>query len=245
MTKDSKASVDMVQAEEHELVAAYALNALDEDERRTFEAHLGSCPRCRGELAELGDAAASLAFATADAAPPPALRDRILDSARAGGAVVPLRHRYGARVAVAAAAVAACAAVGLGLWAASLSESLSRERDALRAREAAVAVLADPAARRVALTGRSGVLAVDSRGRAALAVRGLPPAPRGRTYEAWVIERAPRPAGTFDSGGRVTVFALRSVVPEGAKVAVTIERAGGVDRPTTKPLLVAQAGSSA
>ncbi len=47
--------------EEHELVAAYALNALDADERAEFERHLRSCDARRDELASLSAAAAALA----------------------------------------------------------------------------------------------------------------------------------------------------------------------------------------
>ena len=30
----------------HELTAAYALDALDPEERRAYEAHLATCPQC-------------------------------------------------------------------------------------------------------------------------------------------------------------------------------------------------------
>ncbi len=41
----------------HEQVAAYALDALDDDERRAYEAHLAGCEQCRAELAGLTDTA--------------------------------------------------------------------------------------------------------------------------------------------------------------------------------------------
>ena len=47
----------------HDLTAAYALDALDPDDRERFELHLGSCARCRDELTALGGAAAALALA--------------------------------------------------------------------------------------------------------------------------------------------------------------------------------------
>ena len=37
----------------HDLSAAYALDALDDDERRAFEEHLAGCERCREEVAAL------------------------------------------------------------------------------------------------------------------------------------------------------------------------------------------------
>ena len=104
----------------HDLTAAYALDALDPEDARRYEAHLAHCSRCHDELAELSEAAGALAYATEASAPPPALRARILDQARAERPnVVPLRPRW-LRPVIAAAAVAACAAIGLGLWASSL-----------------------------------------------------------------------------------------------------------------------------
>ena len=44
----------------HELTAAYALDALDEADEREYEDHLARCPRCREDLASLGEAAAAL-----------------------------------------------------------------------------------------------------------------------------------------------------------------------------------------
>ena len=47
----------------HDLTAAYALDALDPEERREYEAHLARCDRCREELASLSEASSSLAYA--------------------------------------------------------------------------------------------------------------------------------------------------------------------------------------
>jgi anti-sigma-K factor RskA len=221
----------------HELTAAYALDALDDVEERRYEEHLARCPQCREDLASLGEAASSLAFASAGPAPSPALRARILDQARSERPnVVPFRRRA-TWIATAAAAAAACAALALGLWAASLSRSLDRERD----RQAAVAaVLGDPAARRLALSSSHGSLVVARTGRAVLLVSGFEPAPSGRVYEAWVVQNGtPRRAGTFTSGRTATL--LTTSVPRGAKVLVTQERAPGVDQPKGTPLTGTQA----
>jgi len=78
---------------------------------------------------------------------------------------------------------------------------------------------------------------------ATLRVSGLPAAPRGETYEAWVIPpgKAARPAGLFAGRNGTTVVHLRGTVPSGAVVAATVERAGGVSVPTTTPVFSAQA----
>jgi anti-sigma-K factor RskA len=128
--------------------------------------------------------------------------------------------------------VAAVAAIGFGIWAASLSRSLEQEREARDQVDRALAVLADPQARLVALSGGDGSLVVSSTGDAALVLRELPAAPTGKDYEAWVVEDGtPRPAGVFEGGGAVAV-GLERPVPEGALVAVTLEPDGGVDVPT-------------
>jgi putative transcriptional regulator len=64
-------------------IAAYALGALEEAERREVEAHLGGCVACAEELQELDRVAAS--FARAVPARPPASRVRaqVLDLAGA------------------------------------------------------------------------------------------------------------------------------------------------------------------
>ncbi len=217
----------------HELSALYALDALDGDDRARFEEHLDGCARCREELGGLQGAAGALAFAVEGPAPPAELRARVLAAAHAESQnVVPLHPRRSVAFSITAAvAVAAtAAAVALGLWAASLHHSLSGERSALR-------ILGDAQAHHIPLAGGRGALVVTPSGDAALAAV-LPPLPNGKVYEAWVIDaNGARRAGTF-TGDRTT---LTTRVPNGATVAVTVEQAGGVDAPTSHPLLSAHA----
>jgi anti-sigma factor RsiW len=215
----------------HELSALYALDVLDRDERDRFEAHLEDCQRCREELGELRDAASALAFVEG-LAPPAALRGRILDAVRAEPQnVVPLRPRRGIATSVAAvvAVAATAAAVAFGIWAATLHHSLSQER-------AVTNVLRNPHSRHIALQGRPGELVVAPSGDAVLSVRLSVPPP-GRTYEAWVASPQIHPAGVFTGG----VVKLARHVTRGAQVMVTLERKGGTDAPTQKPLLIARA----
>ncbi len=227
----------------HDLTAAYALDALDADDARAYEAHLSQCESCREELVALSEPATALAWAVDAPVPPAALRDRILGAAAAERTnVVPLRRPWVVRATAAAAAVAACVAVGLGLWASSLLDSVHRERASRVAAARAVEILADPASRLIHLAGASGMVAVGPTGEAALLLKRLPAAPNGMTYEAWVISpgAAPRPAGMFHGGGSTTVIPLEQPVPKGSTVAATMERAGGVDAPTEAPLFSAQ-----
>ncbi|HJU36789.1 MAG TPA: anti-sigma factor [Gaiellaceae bacterium] len=196
----------------HDLTAAYALDALDPDEAEAYERHLSRCAECREQLAELNETAANLAFGGVAPAPPPRLRESILDAAAAERTnVVPLlQRRWVARGLAVAAAAAACVVVGLAV---ALSQSGHRSYV-------------------------SASVVLDRFGNATLHVAGLPAAPHGKTYEAWVILRsgAARPAGLF--AGSTTVH-LSGTVPHNAVVAVTLERAGGVDAPTTSPIFSA------
>jgi anti-sigma-K factor RskA len=213
----------------HSLVAPYALDALDETDEHTFEQHLALCERCRTDLAGLREAAAALAYAAPPAQPPPELKERILALARAERPnVVPIQRRrnWTAPLGIAAAAAAALA-MGFGVWGATRSGG----------QDSFAQVLSRPGAKVIKMGGR-GAVAVAPDGEAAIALR-LGPAPAGKTYEAWVIRsNTARPAGLFRGGDNdVSVVRLTRHVPKRAVIAVTIERAGGVDRPTQKPFV--------
>jgi anti-sigma factor RsiW len=60
------------------LLGAYAIDAVEPDEALAVETHLGECPRCRAEVAELREVAALLSHSGADA--PAGVWDRIASS---------------------------------------------------------------------------------------------------------------------------------------------------------------------
>lgn len=64
-----------------ERAALHALGALDADESRDFEAHLGACRICRDEVDAYAAVADTLAL-TPPVEPPPDLRARVLAAAR-------------------------------------------------------------------------------------------------------------------------------------------------------------------
>jgi len=102
-------------------------------------------------------------------------------------------------------------------------------------------VLADPDAQSVALQAGEGRLVVGADGRAVLVVDGLDPAPAGKTYEMWIvpggsIEEA-SPAGLFAGQDGTEIVAIDGTVQAGDLVAVTVEPSGGVDSPTTAPIV--------
>jgi anti-sigma-K factor RskA len=214
----------MEHTEIHELSAAYALDALEPELRTEFEEHLVRCAECRETVSIFQETAAALAHGVEAPATPAALGRRIMEQARRERPrVVPLRPRWLFPATATVAAVAACVAIGLGVWTAILDNRLDARPEV------------------AALEGTNGSLIVSSAGEGTLVVDELAAAPAGRTYEAWVIQDGnPLPAGTFRGGGRVA-FALTRDVPDGAVVAVTIERAGGVQKPTTAPLFSSEA----
>ena len=66
-----------------ELAAGFALDALDPEDRRAFEAHLESCPECAELLAGFLAAASTLATGVPQQQPPAGLRDRVMQAVRA------------------------------------------------------------------------------------------------------------------------------------------------------------------
>jgi len=219
----------------HDLTAAYALDALDADERREYEAHLARCERCRAELASLSEAATSLAYSVETPAPPPQLRERILERARAERPnVVPLRPRW-ALPAAAAAVIAVAAVAVLAVWISSLSNKVDRLQARGAKQEQVAVIISAPGARQIH-SGERVRLVVTPAGAAALVLTRLAPVHHG-VYEAWVATSGtPEPAGVFDSGGAVTAVPLELRVPKGAIVMVTRER-HRVDAPTRQPFI--------
>lgn len=224
----------------HELSAAYALHALDGDEERAFEQHLARCERCRADVRDFQATGALLAYEGPAPEPPPRLKQRILARAQAERPQVvpfPERRRWLFPATAGVAAAAAVTALALGIWAASLSSSLGDERAAARENAGLLAVLGQADAQRIPLEGANGTLVVDDSGRGWLVLFDLDAAPSDKTYEAWIVQGGgTSPAGLFPGGNGQTIVPLREEVPEGASVAVTLERAGGVPEPENDPL---------
>jgi anti-sigma-K factor RskA len=225
----------------HDLVAPYALDALTDEERVAFERHLDDCEDCRAQLAELQEATGALAYAAEGPEPPAELRQRIVDAARRDGhgaqVIAFPKRRWVFPATAAVGAVAAVAAIAVGLWAASLARELDRERQAKGQYERAIQLLgADAEVTRLA--DAEGAVLVAADGSAALVVCGLQPAASSKTYEAWVIAGSDaQPAGLFRGGSGCPPVLLKRKVPEGAVVAVTLERRRGVEKPTRAPLV--------
>lgn len=239
----------------HVDLGAFLLGRLDDAEHETFEEHLRGCARCRAEAGALLEAG-SLLQVTAPVAPPPELRDRVLEAIHRETpddvAAVALPRRRPRRAA--ALAVAACAALGLavGIGAAASGRHTTRTvtrtvRPADRQpgtleRSATLASLGDGGVEATVTITRVGTGRIVE-----LRSTNLPKLAPSEFYELWFVAPGDAPAapnrvsaGTFhpDSRGRVTARFLAAADPRKLPVlAVTREPRDGDPAPTTPDVL--------
>jgi anti-sigma factor RsiW len=247
-------------AEIEELIGAYALDAVDPDERAAVEAHLVECPRCRAELAEHLETAAYLSYGGAPAPealwgriaaaleePPPAMRLQVVgDPTAAQPAVASLadrRVRPSRRMVGVLAAAAAVIAVVLGaavIHQRSQIDDLHQNLAASALTRSAQQAEADPASQRLSLTSPSNdavtaTAVISPSGTGYLTANHLPALASDRTYQLW-----------GETGGKVISLGLLgrspSLVAFSAHgtfhgLAVTDEVAGGVTASSQTPVL--------
>jgi anti-sigma-K factor RskA len=245
----------------HTLAGAYALDALDEGERRLFEAHLETCDECRAEVAELTATAAYLGVASA-VPPPPALRHQVLAEIARTRQLPPQRGtgrgrrgvpRWTVNVLAVAATVLAVLAISLGVLAwqsMQRADDLAAEADRLAAEaQRLTAVLAAPDARNAAADveggGQASVVASETRGEVVLITDDLPELSPDQTYQLWLI--APdeiTSAGVVDvpDSGDVTYLTAGDLGGV-TTIALSVEPLGGSEQPTTTPVWAAELGS--
>jgi hypothetical protein len=123
-----------------ELLEAYALGALEDDERTAVERHLETCADCRALAAELVETANELPLALGAVSPlrpPPGLKAQVLRQVAPEERVE--SRRWWWRPSAALALVSVVLAALFAAWDARLDDALSQERD-LRARIARLQV---------------------------------------------------------------------------------------------------------
>ncbi|MFD3544273.1 anti-sigma factor domain-containing protein [Streptomyces sp. NPDC058655] len=227
----------------HALSGAYAVDALEPGERDAFAHHLTRCAGCAQDVREFTATAARLGSAVA-LAPPPDMRTAVLSRIETVRQLPPTRRgmvtlRRRALPLALAACLAAGLAGGVALGGAELWPRAESGRSAQALQDLA-AVITAPDARTVSgrsADGAAGSVVVSARqGRAVFLGSGLPAAPAGKTYQLWFADgSAMRPAGLLSGDGGV----LMTGSPGGATaVGVTLEPAGGSDRPTTAPMML-------
>lgn len=229
----------------HHLAAAYALDALDDLERREFEAHYPSCSICSTEVADYRETAAHLAEVSATAPPDdlkaklmaeisqtrqiaPIVTERAIDLARRRGPHEPRQRIF----ALAAAAVVAVVGFIGGL---QFSRSGGDIDSVLLAADAITLSLEGE-------TGDARVVWSESEDRAVLIASGLGDPGEDSAYELWLIDaEGASPTGLFvpDDDGDITVeLALNGRTP--SAWGITIEPDTGSIQPTGPLLLTGE-----
>jgi anti-sigma-K factor RskA len=224
------------------LAGAYALDALDDDERAVFEEHLETCERCTDEVAGMRLTAAELSHTT-ETAPPAQLRDQVLSAISQVRPLPPVldnvialrRARTSRSVWQFVAAACALVAIAISGW------GYSQHRDATRTASAQSSVQAllhapDLRVRTTALEQGSGTLLYSTgEHRVLLVGQGMPALPSGKTYQLWMLPANGQAvsAATFhpDRDGNMQL-SVSGDLSGFARMAISVEPAGGSARPT-------------
>ncbi|AQU69538.1 anti-sigma factor domain-containing protein [Streptomyces niveus] len=246
----------MSTAELHTLTGAYALHALEADERAEFERHLEVCPACAQEVAELAATTTRLGLAVA-VTPPAELKARVLrriaterqeppkvtpESRGAGGGAGAARGRALSRFALAACLAAAAGFGGIAVWQHQEAQEAGERASASQQRaEALAAVLAAPDAkiRTGGLTdGATGTVVVSrAQDKAAFIASGMPKPPGGKVYQLWFNDDGTmRDAGLMDPSATSGSVLMAGSVGAASGMGITVEPAGGSPQPTSDPV---------
>lgn len=237
-----------------ELLGAYALDAVDADERRSVEDHLTECPRCAAEVADHREVAAMLAYSGAPAPegvwskiadtleePPPELdlpgltgARRMPDMPVVADELAARRERRDRRPVLLGAAAAVLLVVGLvagSFIAADDADTGSSEVAVASIETLAREALNDPAAKQVSLSSPddapiAATAAVHADGSGFLLGTSLPALDAAETYQLWgVRDGIVVSLGVLGHSPDVVAFHLD---PSTEALAITVETAGGV-----------------
>lgn len=244
-----------------EMLALYALGALDPAEESELQAHLRSCPQCGWELAALRGDAALLALSVVGPAPPQGARQRLLAAignepgrqpARQNLIMGTLRPRWLTFVPIAATLLLAIFSLMLWRLDARLQRRLDRAqaelqdtRDRLQKAQELVALLHSPDSMQMTLVNvqkppqpQVKTFYSPKMGRLLLVAGKLEPLPPNKVYELWLLPAKggpPMPCGTFwpDAKGDVMMdHSLSEAGIDATGFAITIEPQGGSATPT-------------
>lgn len=233
----------------HALTGAYVLDAVSDLERASFERHLAECGACTQEVRELRETTTRLGEAVG-AEPPPYLKDRVLGAIRVvrqlppevTPAAAPTRHRasprWAFRLTTAAAAILLVVAAVLGVLLVRASDDLDSTR---RYADSVTSILQSGDARVASGSANAGgtatVVYSRTQDRALVFANGMPEAPTGKDYQAWVIgsDDQMRSVGLLARSGSSRLNLQDIARAKG--FGVTIEPAGGSKAPTDQPIM--------
>jgi len=254
----------------HDLAAPFALDALDQAERATFEAHLSGCADCRTLVAEMRETMADLE-SQHTVTPPERMRAAVLAevarSPQQSAGVDQGGTQPGSPVAAAPGSETDAAGDRTGGNVVALpTHRRSWLVTSAAAGIAAVALIAilvggvfdgTSPADEVLAAADASASTLDSEvvvgaqvtfspelGRAVFTATELPEIGADQTYELWLIDDdGPAPAGTFTpnpDGGAVAL--IDGEVTSGLVLGLTVEPAGGSPTPTGEVLLAGPIG---
>ncbi len=236
--------------DEHSLlrenIPAYALGALDAEDARALEAHLQTCEACRAELADYRALNGDLSAVLPPRQPSPALRKRLqsqLPSAR--HAQKTARSRFTWSFGQLAVGGTLLLLFVTNLFSLVQMRELQRQQFSvlrqLQSNQAALAMLSYPGTEALPIHEEniSGTLLLDrERNSAALIAWNLPELPEEQVYQIWLIESdEDRVSGGLfrpqaDLPYTTQPVFLSQDISDFVGIGVTVEPAGGSDRPT-------------
>jgi anti-sigma-K factor RskA len=232
-----------------ELLPAYAIDALEEDETVRVSEHLAGCLACRAELTAYQAVADSLALAAPDAEPPADLKQRLMTRVQPSRPLAPARlapqRRWWqswasltrkAMPAWGVISVVLVVALGIGnlvLWQRASRPLVTPSLDVMRT----VALQSTDAA-----PDAVGTVVIDMDGdHGALVVDGLSPLDVDHQYQVWLIVDGQRTSGGVfsvdESGYGVLWLSSPQPLSDYEAVGITIEPAGGSPGPTGEKVL--------
>ena len=241
------------------LSGAYALNALNQDEAKSFEARIADSEETRNEVTELTDTAVLLGLAVDPVTPPASLKASIMaqlpttpqlerepaaspDARFSTPAQAKAQQRWFARPLNAVIGVAAAVALVIGGGVAINAINTSVTQQAAADHLAAIYAASDSQQAKAPIDGGGEATLVwaHSMGSAALIVKDMSTLPIDKVYELWYIDSdGARPAGTFTVGADGSTWRmLEGTMAAGDTVGVTVEPHGGSTVPTTDPIIV-------
>jgi anti-sigma-K factor RskA len=234
-----------------DLKDAYVLDALPEEERRSFEDYLSAHPERQAEIDDLTAVAGLLAFSPHEQEPSPELRRRVMDVVEAEAEPRRVRRRtalerLGDYLSVRSLALGAAALLVIGLlsWnvllqgqVQDLQGQVDNAQDQRQVQQSRTIELEGAWADR----GASAEVASIRKNQFILVAKNMPSVPDDRTYQIWVINNdVPKPSGLFQPDGNMTATPITNSITKADVIAVTVEPAGGSKKPTSAPVLSAK-----
>ncbi|HEY9077561.1 MAG TPA: anti-sigma factor [Anaerolineaceae bacterium] len=229
-----------------DLIPAFALGCLDEDEAKEVKQHLESCSECSAELRAYQKVVDHLSFGIKQFTPPPEVKERLLEQVALERVAPEEKKREGLfswlkdlfspqrlwQVA-SVLAILILLVVNLLQW---------QQNTSLRAMTRGGAT-----AQAVSLTGTdaapkaNGFLVINNSSHATLVVNNLPVLPESKQYQLWLIKNGQRTSGGVfsvnpDGTGSLLINSPQPFADYKA-LGVTIEPKGGSASPTGEKVL--------